>query len=79
VGEARIYWEGNWGHPAYLARLHNPVTGEEIDTYHLEGETEYNFKQGGSGYVTDPALNALVLSAPRVFGVATDMQAEVER
>jgi hypothetical protein len=82
VGEAGIYWEGKWGHPAYSARLHNPVTGEMIDTYHLEGETEYNFKEGGSGYgnyVTDPALNALVLSAPRVFGIATSMQAEVER
>jgi hypothetical protein len=53
------------------------VTGKTIKTYHLEGETEYNYRK--NVYIPDPSLNAIVSSAPCLFSAQNELKAEMVR
>jgi hypothetical protein len=83
AGKEEIEWRENGKFvkkvPADTARLYNPATGEETMAYRIEGETGYNYKKVGYDYVPDPALNALVVSAPRVVYASSEIKAEVAR
>jgi uncharacterized protein YraI len=66
--------------PAYDVSLSNPATGEGIQAYRLEGETEFTYKRSGTNRpAPDPELNAIVISAPCVFDATSELQAEAVR